>query len=392
MAGTVAPMDVRMATACAGAVGDVTAFCRAQRISRKTFYKWRARFVAQGVDGLAERSRRPHWSPNATLAAVEDEIIVIRKRLAEEGADNGPDSIRFELCARGVAAPARSTIARVLTRRGQVLPAPRKRPRCSRHRFVYARPNECWQSDWTGWQLADGAPVAIAGTLDDHSRLLVGLGAGPGDGDAELVWSVMAAAIGRYGVPQRSLTDNGLCYSTARRGLSASAFETNLRALGCQPITSSPYRPQTCGKIERFWQTLKKWLTAYENRYRAAAELAELHQRLALFADYYNTRRPHRALRGHTPAEAFAATPIARPNDRPLPAPLSVHTGTVNRRGTAQVGYYQVHLGCRWRGTPTTAIKDGNHIAIFTGNHLIRVLDADPNRRYQPAQQHQLTN
>ncbi|HKC28819.1 MAG TPA: IS481 family transposase [Jatrophihabitans sp.] len=389
MAGTVAPMDVRMATACAGAVGDVAAFCRERQISRKTFYKWRARFALEGVDGLVERSRRPHRCPDATPAAVEDEIVAIRKQLADDGGDNGPDSIRFELLARGVPAPARVTIARILTRRGLVIPAPRKRPRCSRHRFTYRRPNECWQSDWTGWALADGSPVAIAGTLDDHSRLLAGIGAGPGDGDAELVWSVMLAAIAGYGVPQRSLTDNGLCYSTARRGLTPSAFETNLRALGCQPITSSPYHPQTCGKIERFWQTLKKWLRAHETRHGAAVDLAQLNTRLAAFADYYNTRRPHRALRGRTPAQAFAATPAARPIDRPLPAPLTVHRGIVLHRGVIQVGHYQVHLGCRWRGTPITAIKDGNHIAVFTGNQLIRTLDADPDRRYQPAHHHQ---
>jgi transposase InsO family protein len=380
-------MDVRMATACAGAVADVTAFCLAQGISRKTFYKWRARFALEGVDGLAERSRRPLRSPNATPAAVEDQVVAVRKQLAEDGADNGPDSIRAELACRGVPAPSRATIARILTRRGQVVPAPRKRPRCSRHRFVYARPNECWQSDWTGWALADGSPVAIAGTLDDHSRCLVGLGAGPGDGDAALVWSVMLAAIGGYGVPQRSLTDNGLCYSTARRGWTPSAFETNLRALGCDPITSTPYHPQTCGKIERFWQTLKKWLRAHEARHGAAPNLTELNTRLTVFATYYNTARPHRALRGATPAAAFAATAAARPTVRPLPAPLTVHHARVDPYGAAAIGPYRIHLGRRWQATSVTAIKDGDHIAIFTGNQLLRVLDADPNRRYQPAHQ-----
>lgn len=378
-----------MACACAGAVGEVAAFCRQQQISRKTFYKWRRRFALEGVEGLVERSRRPRHSPGATPAVVEDEIVAVRKRLAEDGADNGPDSIRFELLARGMPTPARATIARILTRRGLVVPAPGKRPRSSLHRFVYARPNECWQSDWTGWHLRDGSTVAIAGTLDDHSRLLLGISAGPGEGTAELVWSVMLAAIAGHGVPQRSLTDNGMCYSMARRGLSASAFETNLRALGCQPITSSPYRPQTCGKIERLWQTLKKWLAAQEHRHRPAEDLTELNRRLASFAEYYNTRRPHRALGGRTPIEAFTATAPARPPERPLPVPLTAHHGVVVQRGVIQVGPYQVHVGCRWRGTAMTAIKDGQHIAIFAGNRLVRVLDADPDRRYQPAAQDQ---
>jgi hypothetical protein len=160
--------------------------------------------------------------------------------------------------------------------------------------------------------------------------------------------------------------------------------------VGCQPITSTPYHPQTCGKIERFWQTLKKWLRAHEARHGAAADLAELNRRLTIFADYYNTRRPHRALRARTPIDAFTATPAARPLQRPLPAPVTVHRGTVVDRGVLQVGYYQVHVGCRWRHTAMTAIKDGNHIAIFTGNHLVRVLDAKPTRRYQPAHQDHL--
>ena len=374
-----------MATACAGAIKDVAAFCREQQISRKTFYKWRARFAAGGLDGLSERSRRPRRCPTATPAAVEDEIVTVRKELADDGADSGPESIRLELLARGLPAPSRATIARILTRRGLVVPAPRKRPRSSRHRFVYPRPNECWQSDWTGWQLADGTPVAIAGTLDDHSRLLVGIGAGLGDGDGPLVWAVLAAAVGRYGVPQRSLTDNGTCYSTARRGLSPTDFETNLRALGCQPITSTPYHPQTCGKIERFWQTLKKWLRAYEARHGAAADLADLNTRLLIFAEYYNTRRPHRALHGRTPAQAFTATPPARPVERPLPAPLTVHHVVIDQRGVAQVARQNIHVGTRWRATPVDVIKDGDHVAIFAGNRIVRVLDIDPTRHYQPA-------
>jgi hypothetical protein len=72
----------------------------------------------------------------------------------------------------------------------------------------------------TEWHLAerDGVrrPVAIAGTLDDHSRLLVGIGAGSGDGNGGLVWAVLTAASALYGVPMSSLTDNGLCYSTPR--------------------------------------------------------------------------------------------------------------------------------------------------------------------------------
>ena len=116
MARTVAPVDVRMATACAGAVGDVTAFCRAQGISRKTFYKWRRRFFEGGVEGLEPLSRRPVHSPNASDCAVEEEIVRRRKQLLEDGLDAGPETIRQMMLREQIAAPSRATIARILVR------------------------------------------------------------------------------------------------------------------------------------------------------------------------------------------------------------------------------------------------------------------------------------
>jgi len=385
MAQKVTAMDVRMATVLVGGVGNVAQFCRQQGISRQTFYKWRARVVEHGVDGLAELSRRPRSCPAATPRVIEDLIVRARKELAGDGADHGPWPIRWSLLADPSLdedrVPSAATIARILARRGLVTPCPAKRPRSSYRRFVAARPNELWQSDWTEWVLLDGTAVAIAGTLDDHSRLLVGIGADWADASAGFVWSVMTAAIGQYGIPMQSLTDNGMVYSLARRGGQA-AFEANLRALGCHPICSRPYHPQTCGKIERFWQTLKKWLRAHG----PFATLDQLNAALAAFAEYYNHRRPHRALSGKTPALIWNAGVKARPAARPLPGPVSIHRATVTGTGVVTIGAYAVNVGNRWNHQEITAVKDGDHIAVFAGNRLVRVLRADPSRRYQPAQ------
>jgi transposase InsO family protein len=384
----VTAMDIRMAAALAAGVEDVAAFCRAQGISRQTYYKWKRRFEAEGFDGLRDRSRRPKSTPIITPAEVEDAVVRVRKQLAEAGEFNGPFSIAAQLAAEGVSpVPSRATIARILGRRGQVRPQPRKRPRSSYHRFQAARPNEMWQSDWTEWHLADGRPVAIAGTLDDHSRLLVGIGAGSGDGTGELVWAVMSAAISTHGIPMSSLTDNGLCYTTQRRTVMApTAFQTNLAALGCRSIASTPRHPQTCGKIERFWQTLKKWLHAREQRHGPHRALTGLNRDLALFAEHYNTRRPHRAHNGATPAAVFAATAHARPTSRPLASQITTYRTHASTGGTVVIGPFHVFIGGRYKNLPVTAIRDGNHIAIFTGNKLLRALDADPTRRYQPLQ------
>ncbi len=383
-------MYVRMAAALALGVDDVARFCRAQGISRQSYYKWKKRFEAEGLDGLRERSRRPARIPIATAAEIEDAIVRARKELADAGEFNGPVSIAARLVDQGITpVPSRATIARILVRRGQVRPQPRKRPRSSYRRFQAGRPNEMWQSDWTEWHLTDRdgtrKPVAIAATLDDHSRLLVGIRAAAGDGTGELVWAVMATAIGTYGVPMSSLTDNGLCYTTTRRpDHRPTAFQANLAALGCQSIASTPYHPQTCGKIERFWQTLKKWLKAREASQGPYRLLSSLNRDLAEFTEHYNTRRGHSAHHGRTPATVFAASAKARPADRPLPTDTQLYTTHVSTGGTVIVGPFHVPVGGRHKGLPVTAIRDGNHIAIFTGNKLIRELDADPTRRYQP--------
>jgi transposase InsO family protein len=382
MAQKVTAMDIRAATALAGQVENVAEFCRRHQISRVTFYKWRRRFDAQGWDGLLqERSRRPVSCPSATDAAAVQAVIDCRVGLAAAGLDHGPQSIVWTLQRREVGAvPSRATVARILSRFGLVEPQPRKRPKSAIKRFTFSRPNECWQSDWTQWQLASGSPVAIAGAIDDHSRYLVGLEAAAGAATGDLVWSVTLAGITECGIPSMSLSDNGIVYTGRFHGYE-STLEVNLRALGVRTINSAPFHPQTCGKIERFWQTLKKWLSTQ----RQPETVAELNELLDRFCDHYNHHRPHRALRGATPAEVFAATDRARPVDRPLPTPVFVTRATVGATsGNLFVAPYKVNVGLRWANHECDAIRDGDHIVIYSGTTLVRELTADPTRNYQP--------
>jgi transposase InsO family protein len=381
MAQKVTAMDIRAATALAGQIDNVAQFCRDRQISRQTFYKFRRRFGEEGLGGLQDRSRRPVSCPGQTSAAVEEVVLRRRKQLLEDGRDHGPQSIQWSLQRdEHPNVPSRSTIWRILTRHGLITPQPQKRPKSATKRFCFERPNECWQSDWTQWSLADGTAAAIAGTLDDHCRYAAGLRADMGQGTADLVWSVMLAGITECGVPSMSLTNNGFVYTGRRRGFEAS-FEANLRALGTRTINSAPFHPQTCGKIERFWQTLKTWLRARP----AAATVDELNVLLAQFRSFYNHNRPHRALGGATPAEAFNATDKARPADRPLPEPIFVSRHTVGEQsGNLHVAPYRIGVGLRWAGHTCDVVRQGEHIAIFSGSTLIRALTADHTRYHQP--------
>ena len=232
-----------------------------------------------GLPGWQDRSRRPAPRGRARpLLGRGTGAAAPASSSPSRAVDHGPQSIVWALSPPSArAVPSRSTVWRILTRHGVIVAQPAEAARSRRpHRFCFHRPNECWQSDWTQWPLADGTVVAIAGTLDDHSRYLTGLRAGPGRGTAELVWAVMLTAIAECGIPAMSLTDNGLVYTGRLR----QGYESRSR-LTCAPwasstINSTPYHPQTCGKIERFWQTLKKWLRA-----RAAARHRRRAQRPA---------------------------------------------------------------------------------------------------------------
>src|SRR5215218_3864244 len=133
---------------------NVTGFCAAHGISTWFFWDLRRRFAADGEAALSPRSRAPHRVANRTPVAVEDAIVAQRKALVDAGLDAGPATIRWHLAGLE-ALPSESTIWRILSARGFVVPAPAKAPRPAGRRFCAERANESWQLDDTAWDLAD---------------------------------------------------------------------------------------------------------------------------------------------------------------------------------------------------------------------------------------------
>lgn len=345
------------------------------------------RFENEGEAAYRPRSRRPLSSPGAIPAAVEDRIVRLRKELSKTGLDAGAETIRAHLLDDPTQdrVPATSTIWRILTRRGFVIPQPHKRPRSSWQRFCAEQPNERWQADVTHWHLADGSEVEILNLLDDHSRLNLASHARRTTLGPDVV-TTFRAAFDRWGIPASVLTDNGAVFTARQRGQGRVALEIELGALGVRLDHSRPYHPQTCGKVERFHQTQKKWLAAQH----PAASIRTLQRQLDRFTTYYNTRRPHRALNRRRPAQAFTARPKAIPTGAVIAAHYRVRNDTIDTGGSVTLRHnsrlHHIGLGTRLAGTPVTLLVEDLHIRVIARHtgELLRELTLDPTRDYQP--------
>lgn len=384
MADRVVSMEIRLALANLWMLEDevpVAVACASLGISRDTFYRYRRRFAAEGLEGLLPRSRRPHGNPARTPPEVVALIVAKRDWLLGQGWDGGARSIASYLARDGHPVPSVRTVHRVLVRNGLVQPQPAKRPRSSWKSFEHPLPNACWQMDGTEWQLADGSTVEILAVLDDHSRTIMATAVVLTENTVD-AWTCVQKAIRRHGRPAMFLTDNAAAYSARRRWGGMCDFEAQLRQLGIAPVTSSPYHPQTCGKKEREWSTLKRWLRARP----PAASAAELAQQVEGYAAYYNDIRPHQALAGATPQERYAAGDKAPPADGALPLPMTMTTVRAAANGTiALAGSQRLNLGKAWGHATLTVLREELDVAVFHDNRLIRSLRIDPSRRNQPS-------
>ncbi len=354
-------------------------------VSRRWVITLVQRYLAEGDAGLAPRSRRPHSSPRRTADEIEDEIVRIRKELDRAGHEAGAATIAFHLDRRHGTSPAVSTIWRILSARGFVTPQPHKRPKSSYVRFAAEQPNQRWQLDITHWALADGTDVEILNQLDDHSRVCVG-------SDTLRVFKArdvdhsFGKAAAAYGDPASLLSDNGAVFTGRYRGIGRVMLEVTLHRRGIGFRHSRPYHPQTCGKVERFHQTLKKWLT----RQPPARTVAQLQAQLEVFRSYYNTVRPHRALGRRTPQQAYLARPKAVPTGSPLvDSHYRIRHDRIDSCGKLTLRHnsrlHHLGIGRRHAGTNVLILVHDLHIRVLTTDgDLLQELQLDPTKDYQP--------
>ena len=346
-----------------------------------------ARYTLEGDAAFEPRSRRPHTSPIRLPQTTIDLIVALRTELTSKGLDAGPHTIAWHLHHHHRLDVSVATISRHLHAAGLVQPSPHKRPKSSYIRFAAEQPNERWQADFTHWWLTRGNHAEILCWIDDHSRYAISVTAHMRI-TTPIVVDEFTKATQRHGIPYSTLTDNGMVFTTRLAGGRGgrNRFENELRRLDVHQINSTPNHPTTCGKVERFHQTLKRWLT-HQPR---ATTLTELQTQLDAFIDEYNHRRPHRSLpHNATPATIYNSRPKADPATR-IDTHNRVRTDRVDQAGSITLRHngrlHHIGIGRIHHRTRVLILVQDSNITIINAatGEVLRELTLDPTRDYQP--------
>lgn len=301
----------------------VTEVAEGWGVSRQSVHTWLGRYLAEGIGGLADRSRRPANSPRRSGAGVEVAVVEMRRAHPRWGARR----IRLELqrdglapaVAEAVAAdglPAERTINRILIRHGLAQPRPRKRPKSSFKRFERPRSMQLWGIDIVGGvELVDAVTgelreAKIVTGVDDHSRYCV-MAAVVEHATKRAVCLAFAQALARFGVPEEVITDNGKQF-TNRFGKGGEVlFDKICRKNGITHRLTEPASPNQNGKVERFHGTLRRELLDDLGPMESVQQAQSV---IDAWVAGYNSDRPHQALDVQVPV---------MPDDRFAPAPAT---------------------------------------------------------------------
>jgi len=359
---TVSELRTTFAHAVRTAGRPVAAAARDFGISRKSAYKWLARFDAQ--EPLDSGSRRPHQSPNRTAPALEAAVLAVRDQFGW-----GPRKIHAYLVNNQQPTPSIRTIANIL-RRGQRLPPARPRP-ADAQRFERGTPNELWQLDFKGWIEVARQKVSPLTILDDHSRFLLALRPCT-DLTMGTAWGALWDTFGEYGLPEAVLCDNAFGTTSCPGSRGVSWFESRLLRLGIRPIHGRPYHPQTQGKVERLHGTLVREVYPRLDTGSLAAFTAGLDRWRQCV---YNPVRPHEALGDQAPLTRWRPSPRRRPEE--LPAATYPAGATLRRVGSNGLFEYRrgrILAGQGLAGEPVRVEEsDGCVVVSYCATEIRRI-------------------
>jgi transposase InsO family protein len=347
---------------------NLSELCRRFGVSRSNGHKWLKRYLKQGREGLADRSRRPHRSPTQTAAAVEASVLRIREQSNNAW---GGRKIGHVMKREGATAvPAVSTITEILRRHGKLEQRAHEHPG-PYQRFERAQPNELWQMDFKGdFALPRGRCYPLT-VIDDHSRYALCAQACGNQQDLG-TREQLVAVFRRYGLPDTMLMDNGSPWGDSGGGR-FTAFAVWLLRLGVRVTHGRPYHPQTQGKDERLHRTMKAEI--------ALDRLADFDQCQRAFDTWrqrYNHYRPHQAIGMATPSDRYRPSTRSFPESLP---PIEYQTGDITRKvdaaGDISFRSYRIRLGKPFRGERIAlrATTEDGVFSIHYCNHTIGTID-----------------
>jgi transposase InsO family protein len=317
-------------------------------VSKHTLYVWKKKFDTQGPAGLMDQ---PKGGPRGSRLPdlTKRTILMLKQANPEWGCQRISDML-----VRGPALPASaSAVAQVLHEAGYEMEEVPTRPHPDKIRFFErAKPNQLWQTDLFTFVLKrQNRRVFLVAFMDDHSRFMVSYGLHASQSSA-LVLEVLRSGITSYGSPEEILTDNGSQYVTWR---GKSVFTKELEKRGIKQVVAKPRRPQTLGKIERFWGTL--WRECIESA--VFIDLGDAQKRIGLFIDHYNFQRCHQGIDGSTPADRFfgAASDVKRT----LQARVAANALDLARSGVPKTPFY---LTGQVGGKPFSVHAEGERMIL----------------------------
>ena len=341
----------------------VSLACQKFKISRKTGYKWLARYQQQPGLPLTDRSRRPKSSPRRTSAALEQAVLDVRERFHW-----GPQKIRAFLQDQGRRLPSSRTEANILKRHGCI--AEEQPVTTPLQSFERAQPHELWQCDHKGPLEIAKQKVYTLSVLDDHSRFLIALKPCL-DLTMRSAFDILWNAFGEFGLPESILCDNAFGTGcTAPKTISW--FDSQLIRLGIHPTHGRPYHPQTQGKVERFHGTLEREILPYVRRDTLLHFAADLEQ---WRGDVYNPLRPHEALGDRPPLSHFRPSPRPRPPKLPeVVYPSGSTLRRVSSNGFIRWYYYRIQTGLGLARQWVRVEDRGHEVAVFYAWKEIRTI------------------
>ncbi|CAJ1501970.1 MULTISPECIES: IS481 family transposase [Mycobacteriaceae] len=342
-------------------------------VSRQTLHAWLARYEAEGLEGLADRSHRPVSCPHQMPASVEAVVLELRRSRPYWG----PRRLVFELAKREVSPlPSASAVYRALLRAGLIDPTLRDRRSRKWKRWERGAPMELWQMDVVGgFPLADGTSAKALTGIDDHSRMCVCARLMVRERTGA-VCEGLRDALATYGAPEQILTDNGKVFTGRFNHPPVEVlFDAICRERGIEHLLTAPRSPTTTGKIERFHRSLR---AEFLGNAAPFPTLKAAQRALDAWVEHYNTVRPHQSLKMATPAERFTTSARGVSPSATATAPGNDRTGddwvsrTVTTNGVVCVSWQQVSVGRHYAGARCDVHVDGQLLRFWIGNQLVK--------------------